>query len=272
MKKKLLTLLMVTVMSVALMACGGSKKAATDGASTEGAAPEEVAEETPEEEVAEETAGDYTEEQAAFVDEFNTMVDDYNVLVDAINADEELSADEEVTSMLNELTDAINECGELISDPANLTEEVMEIYRTAFSQTYDVINQLSPYVGENAVSEEKANLQEIFTTAVVGADEAENTYWFLFDDEVTFGAFVILAADYTQSVNVVGEITSREDGTLVITDESTSSYIAFNVVEEGDDYLVVSVEDGNEVTLIGYDVNEAIDVVLAIDETTEILE
>ena len=123
------------------------------------------------------------------------------------------------------------------------------------------------------MSEEEAALRSIFTGAIAGADEAENTYWFLFDDELTFGAFVILSADFTQSVNVVGEITSRdEDGALVITDESTNSYIAFTVVEEGEDYLTVQIEEGNEVTLINYDLDEAIQTVIGIDETTEILE
>ena len=122
------------------------------------------------------------------------------------------------------------------------------------------------------MSEEEAAMRAVFTSAIAGADEAENTYWFLFDDELTFGAFVILTADYTQSVNVVGEITSRdEDGALVITDESTNSYIAFTVVEEGEDYLTVQIEDGNQVTMINYDLDEAIETVIGIDETTEII-
>ena len=126
---------------------------------------------------------------------------------------------------------------------------------------------------ESEMSEEEAALKDVFTSAIVGADEEENTYWFLFNDELTFGAFVILSADYTQSVNVVGEITSRdEDGALVITDESTNSYIAFTVVEEGEDYLVVEIEEGNQVTMINYDLDEAIQTVIGIDETTEILE
>ena len=135
-------------------------------------------------------------------------------------------------------------------------------------------------VAVEEVSEEEMNYEEtfelmksVYTSAIVGADEEENTYWFLFDDELTFGAFVILTADYTQSVNVVGEITSRdEDGALVITDESTNSYIAFTVVEEGEDYLVVQIEDGNQVTMINYDFDEAVQTVIGIDQSTEILE
>lgn len=266
MKKKLLTLLMTATMSMALMACGGSEQATTEEVATEEAVAEESAEEVP---------GDYTEEQAAFVDEFNTMVDEYNVAVDAINANEELSSNQELVDMMNEVTVAIDEAAEIISDPANLTAEVMESYRTAFANTYELIDSVNAYLEGDAsdeMSEEKAALKEVFTSALVGSDDEENTYWFLFDDELTFGAFVILSTDQTQSVNVVGEITSREDGALVITDETTSSYIAFTTVEQTDEYLKVAVEEGNEVTLINYDLDEAIDVVVAIDENTEIIE
>lgn len=277
MKKKLLTLLMAATMSMALMACGGSEEAATEEVTTEEAATEEVAtEEVVEEEAAEETTDvEYTEEQAAFVDEFNAMVDDYNAAIDVFDATPELAENQELVDIMNTLTDAINEVAEICEDPSLLTEENMELLRTtSFAETYKLIDQINAYESEDVAetSEEKDALKAVFTTALAGTDEEENTYWFLFDDELTFGAFVILAADQTQSVNVVGEITSREDGALVITDETTSSYIAFSTVEKTDDYLKVAVEEGNEVTLVRYDLDEAIDVVIAIDETTEIIE
>ena len=273
MKKKLLALLMATTMSMALIACGGGEEEAT----TNEVATEEAVGEEATEEVAEETADvEYTEEQAAFVDEFNTMVDDYNTAIDVINATPELAENQELVDIMNTLTDAINEVSEICEDPSLLTEENMELLRTtSFVETYKLIDQINAYAegGDSAdMSEEKAALKAVFTTALAGTDDAENTYWFLFDDELTFGAFVILSADQTQSVNVVGEITSREDGALVITDETTSSYIAFTTVEQTDEYLKVAVEEGNEVTLVNYDLDEAIDVVVAIDENTEIIE
>lgn len=268
MKKKLLALLLATSMSMALIACGGSKEAATEETAVE--------EEVTADEVAEEVAGDYTDEQAAFVDTFNTMVDDYNVIVDAVNAREDLTENQELVDLMNEITACIDEASEIISDPANLTEEVMDVYRDgAFVETYKFMDSIKELLGEDVeaeVSEGKAAMRSVFTTAVAGTDEAENTYFFLFNDDVTFGAFVILSADESQSVNVVGNITEGENGALVVTDEATSSYIAFTVVEEAEDYLVVSVEEGNEVTLVGWDLDEAIDVVLAIDEVTEIVQ
>lgn len=268
MKKKLLALLLATTMSMALMACGGSKETATEEVATE---------ETAEEEVVEEATGDYTEEQAAFVEEFNTMVADYNAVVDAANEVAEIVENQEVVDAINTVTEAIDEAAEIISDPANLTAEVMDSYRNgAFVETYNLIDSIQAVldeVGTTEVSEEKATMQAVFTSALAGTDEVDNTYFFLCDDELTFGAFVVLSADGTQSLNVVGEITSREeDGALVITDEATSTYAAFTTVEQTDEYIVIDVEGANEVTLVNWDLEEAIDTVLAIDETTEILE
>ena len=158
----------------------------------------------------------------------------------------------------------------------SLREQVFKLlFRVEFNEKEEMEEQCHLFLEHEEVemSEEEAALRAIFTSAIAGSDEADNTYWFLFDDELTFGAFVILSADYTQSVNVVGQITSRdEDGALIITDESTNSYIAFTVVEEGEDYLTVQIEEGNQVTMINYDLDEAIQTVIGIDQTTEILE
>ena len=270
MKKKLLALLMAATMSMALIACGGGEEeAATTEVATEEAVEEDAAEET--EEVAD---VEYTEEQLAFIDEFNTMVDEYNAAVDVVNATPELAESQELVDVLNQLTDAINEVSEICEDPSLLTEENMEQLRTtAFVETYKLIDEINAYAeGGEATSEMSGEeaLKALFTVALAGADEAENTYWFLFNDDLTIGGCVILSADYTQSVNVLGTVTADGDA-MVITDDETGDYISFTVVEEGEDYLVVSVEGGNEVTIVNYDLDEAIQTVLAIDENTEIM-
>lgn len=265
MKKKLLAILMATVMSMALIACGGEEAATT--------------EETAVEETTEEVAGDYTEEQAAFVEEFNTMVDDYNAAIDAANEREEILNDQEVVDTINTVTASIDEAAEIIADPANLTADVMESYRAAFAETYTLIDSIYAVVNDGAsaeMSEGEAALRELFTVALAGADEAENTYWFLFNDELTVGACVILSADYTQSVNVLGTVSADGD-TMVITEEETGKYVKFTVIEEGTDeegdpYMVVSFEEGNDVTVYNDSLDEVIEVVLGIDETTEILQ
>lgn len=140
MKKKLLALILATTMSMGLVACGGSEEVVT----------EEVAEEA-----TEKTAGDYTEEQSAFVDEFNSMVDEYNVAIDAVNANEDLSTNQELVDMLNTVTASIDEAAEIISDPANLTDEVMESYREAFANTYELIDSINAYIGEEVATDER---------------------------------------------------------------------------------------------------------------------
>ena len=266
MKKKLLAILMATAMSMALIACGGSEEAATT-------------EETAVDEATEEVAGDYTEEQAAFVEEFNTMVADYNAAIDATNENEEILNDQEVVDTINTVTASIDEATEIIADPANLTAEVMEGYRAAFAETYTLIDSIYAVVNDGAsaeMSEGEAALRELFTVALAGADEAENTYWFLFNDELTVGACVILSADYTQSVNALGTVSADGDA-MVITEEETGRFVKFTVIEEGTDeegdpYMVVSFEEGNEVTVYNDSLDEVIEVVLGIDETTEILQ
>ena len=135
MKKKLLAILMVTAMSMSLIACGGGE---------EEVATEEVVEEEATEEVAEETADvEYTEEQVAFADEFNTMVDEYNAAIDVINATPELAENQELVDIMNTLTDAINEVSEICEDPSLLTEENMELLRTTyFAETYKLIDEI----------------------------------------------------------------------------------------------------------------------------------
>lgn len=268
MKKRLLVILMAAAMSMSLIACGGKEEAATKEVATEEAVEEADVEET------EEAADvEYTEEQQAFVDEYLQLCDDYDAAIVVLEGIPELSQDQEFVDTMNGIADAIIETADICADPELLTAENMELLRTeSFAEIYNLIDEINAYAngGETAeVSGEEA-LKALFTTALAGADEAENTYWFLFNDDLTMGACVILSADYTQSVNVLGTVSADGDA-LVITDDETGDFVKFNVTEEGEDYLVVAFEEGNEVTIINEDLDEAIEMVLAIDETTEIL-
>lgn len=267
MKKKLLAILMATVMSMSLIACGGGEESARGEATVEVEESAEV-----EEEATEEVAGDYTEEQLAFVDEFNTMVDEYNAAIDKFNATPELSENQELVDIMNTLTEAINDVTEICNDPSLLTDENMELLRTtSFVETYKLIDEINAYESgaESGEVSDKDALASLFTMAGCGADEADNTYYFLCDDEITVAAFVILSADTTQSANVVGQVTDNGDGSLTVTGEG-GEYITF-MVEEVEDGLLLTLEDGTVVTLVPWDINEAIDFVLAIDEGTEIV-
>ena len=258
MKKKLLAVLLAAAMSMALIACGGSEEVTGNESSVEATQEEDL--------------GDFTEEQLAFVDEFNTMVDDYNAAIDKFNATPELAENQELVDVMNTLTEAINEVSEICEDPSLLTEENMELLRTtSFTETYKLIDEINAYTGD-ATAEEMSDrdiMAELFTIAGCGADEEENTYYFLCDDEISVAAFVILSADATESANVVGEVTDNGDGSLTVTGED-GEYITF-MVEEGDGCLLLTLEDGSVVTLLPWDINEAIDFVLTIDEGTEIV-
>ena len=267
MKKRLLALLMAATISMALIACGGGEEEAT---TKEVATEEAVEEEAAVEEVAD---VEYTEEQQAFVDEYLQLCDDYDAAIEVLEGIPELSEDQEFVDTMNTLADAIIDVADICADPELLTEENMEELRTsAFAETYKLIDQINAYAngGETAEMSGEEALRALFTVAMAGADEAENTYWFLFNDDLTIGACVILSADYTQSVNVLGTVSADGDA-MVITDDETGNFVKFTVTEEGEDYLVVAFEEGNEVTIINEDLDEAIEMVLAIDETTEIL-
>lgn len=261
MRKKILALLMAAVMAMALVACGGEEEAAAD---------EPVAEETVEE--TEEADSEYTEDQIAFLEEYETLRTDYNAAVDVFNATPELTEMEELVDVMNQLTEAIEEVGEICNDPSLLTEENMELLRTtSFEETYKLIDEIKAYAEGSAETDDTAAaLASVFTTAFCGADEAENTYYFLTDDEVTYAAFVMVSADAEQSVNVVGDVTDNEDGTLTITEES-GRYIML-AVEAAEDSMILTMEDGTAATVLPWDLQEAIDFVVAIDQGTEIVE
>ena len=118
MKKKLLALLMATTMSMALVACGGS----------------EVAEVV--EEATEEVAGDYTEEQQAFVDEYLQLCDDYDAAIAVLESVPELAENQELADVMNTLTDAIAEAKvpalDLASNYKEIGAKIVEVSQPEF--------------------------------------------------------------------------------------------------------------------------------------------
>ena len=64
------------------------------------------------------------------------------------------------------------------------------------------------------MSEEEAAMRAVFTSAIAGADEAENTYWFLFDDELTLidtpGILEIGSIDNFISVDMLKKVTPKK--------------------------------------------------------------
>lgn len=261
MKKKLLTILMEAAMSMTLIACG-SEEAATEQAAVE---TDTIA---VEEDAVVDASGEYTDEQMAFVEEYVEMCEAYNAAVDLVNATPELSEQQELVDVMNELTAAIEEADEICADPSLLTPEVMESLRTAFDETYKFIDEINAAAG-SVETTDSTDLASVLTIAYAGADEEENTYYFVCDDTLSFGAIVILSEDMTQSVNCVGEIVDNGDGSLTINDET--GYTITFMVEEVEGGLILTLDDGTVVGMAPWDTQEVLDMIIAIDEGTEIL-
>ena len=253
MKKKLLALLLATTMSLSLIACGGGKE---ETATEEAAVEEEAVEEAVEEETTVELSGDYTEEQAACVAEYEQMLADYNAMIDLARETPEIMADDELTGVLNELSASIDEITEMMADPANITDEFIAGLDPVMVSVYSTINRIN----------NMAELLPILTIAGVGVDEEENTYWFAFNEEETVGAMVILSADQTQNLACSGAMTVAEDGTYTISNEEYEMSMLVEAVEDG---LVLTMQDGTEVGMVGAEPKEVIDMMLAIEEGTE---
>ena len=137
-------------MSVALMACGGSKKAATDGASTEGAAPEEVAEETPEEEVAEEEVVSPVQEAPYTVVLADVLGGEQTTLADTMVAtqtpDVATVAAAATTSLMKSvnINDKILLTRDLFAGSSELYEQAMEVL-----DSYESLDEAMLFIYDN---------------------------------------------------------------------------------------------------------------------------
>ena len=129
---------------------------------------------------------------------------------------------------------------------------------------YLFIDEVNALVDGEEVVEDLAS---VLTIAWAGADEDENTYYFVCDEEVTYGLLVVLSADMTQNLNCVGEIVENEDGTITIVDET--GYTATLATEEVDGGLIVTIDNELEVAMVSYDAEEILDLVYQIDTQTE---
>ena len=283
MKKKLLAILIATTMSMTLSACGGGEEPTTneavvnaDTTSNDTASNDDTdttADDVNAIDVADEdVSGEFTEEQAALAQEYLDMCVAYDEAVNLVNDTPELLEQQELVDVMNELTAAIDEADELFADPANLTPEVMDGLRTAFDQVYTFVDEVNTLVESidtdaNTEASEIDELASVLTIGYGGADEAENTYYFVCDDEVTFASLVILSADMTQNVYCIGEVVDNGDGTMTINDEE--GYTITFAVEEAEGGVILTLEDGTTVGMAAWDPAEIIEMMLTIDAETE---
>lgn len=265
MKKRVLAILMATVMSLALVACGGGKEEAP----AEAPVKSETAE-TPAKSEAEEEAA-YTDEQMALAEEFDAMVEEYNAAIEVLEANPEILEQEEgLADTVNELTAAIEEAKEWFADPELLTAEVMDGLKNAMAETYkfiDEVNTAAGISGDVETSEYAKELASVLTIAFGGVDEDENTYYFISDEEITEAAYVALSADMTQNVKCIGKVVENEDGSLTIKDEE--GYETTFTAEAVDGGMILTLQNGVEVAMVPWDAAEIIELVLTIGANTE---
>ena len=271
MKKRVLAILMAAVISMSLIACGGKDDASTSG---NDAAVEKDVNANEESDAADSVTGEFSEEQAALAQEYLELCEAFDAAADLVNNTPAILEQEEVVNTMNEVADALISLDECFGDPELLTEEVMVQVEDAIEKGYAFIDEVNLYVEaeSGAASTETAEwtveeMASVLTIAWAGADEEENTYYFVCDEEVTFGMLVVLTADMTQNVNCVGEITENKDGSITINDETGyTSKIATTQVDGG---LIATINDELEVAMVSYDAAEILELIFEIDTQTE---
>jgi len=112
-------------------------------------------------------------------------------------------------------------------------------------------------------------MKSVFTGAWAGVDGDLNCYYLAFDEGVQHIALVILSDSGEQSFNAVGEVIA--DGSYLTINDTTSGYsMTFNV-EEVDGGMMLTLQDGTEVIMAPAEVDTIVDIIVAIDNNTEII-
>ena len=256
MMKKLLVMLLCAMMTFSVVACGGDDSTSDAGQQVESNDEQQV-ENNDEQQVENndeaDVSGDYTDAQWALVEKYQQMLDDYNAMAEVARNTPALMEDSELVDVMNELAAEIDNVTDTISDPEVLTDDVIASVEEFIPQVYTVINRMNTL----------AELLPILTTAGVGADEEENTYWFACNDDVTVAAMLILSADMSEYVSCVGDVVDNGDGTLTITEENYTMTFAVEEVEDG---LILTMQDGTQVAMIPATPLEVVDMMISIEE------
>jgi len=263
MKKRLLAILMAAAMSMSLIACGGGKD--------EGAANNDVAVKQEQSDAADTEELVFSEEQAALAQEYLDMCEAFDAAANRVNNTPSLLEQEEIVNTMNEVADALISIDECFGDPELLTEEVMLQVEDVIGKAYTFIEQVNALVdGEGAGSEITIeDMASVFTIGFVGMDEAENTYYFISDEDVVSAGFVYLSADTTQHLVCVGDTVENEDGSFTIVDTEGELKATIAVVEEAEDSLVLLIDNEIEVTMVPYDSAEVIEMIFTIEAESQ---
>jgi PBP1b-binding outer membrane lipoprotein LpoB len=126
--KKLSVFMMVLILSLSLVGCGGDKNSAP-------------ASSTPSQSSSQNKEAEFTPEQQALAQEFMDMTKAFNKVVDRVNATPEVLADEELIKTMNELADEITKADDCFATPETLTPEIMKGLKVAIEAVHKFITE-----------------------------------------------------------------------------------------------------------------------------------
>lgn len=112
-------------------------------------------------------------------------------------------------------------------------------------------------------------LAQIFTIGYAGVGSDGNYYYLATDQNVSYAAFVILSQDGTQSMNAVGQVV--QDGNYLTVNDTTSGYSVTFEVQKADSGIQFTLKDGTTVLLGSVDPSEVCNIIVAIDQNTQIV-
>jgi len=112
---------MALVMTLSLVACGGSEPTPTSSSST----PAQVKQ------------AEFTAEQQTLAQEFMDAAATFDKIADRVNVSDELRSNEELVTTMNEITDEIIAADEYFSNPETLTPEIMEGLKVAIAAIHE---------------------------------------------------------------------------------------------------------------------------------------
>lgn len=207
MKKKILAILMVTILSMSMLtACGSSD---SDSEETTKATASESTSESSGDMVSDEYFANLQEAYAALAEEYNEVVDIYN--------SDEIAANEDIESTLAQAKDLMEQMGEI--DQSELTQADAEDLMQAMVDIEDALNliiegmELADNSGALASAEDIQTLQDNYALLVQAYDQVVDVYN---DDSVAQNDDIEAAlADVMSITQEMGEI---ETDTLTVKD------------------------------------------------------
>lgn len=116
---------------------------------------------------------------------------------------------------------------------------------------------------------DQQTMASTFSIGYAGVGSDGNYYYLASDANVSFAAFVILSGDGTQSMNAVGQVSASGDY-LTINDTTSGYSITFSVAS-ADGGIVLTLADGTKVTMGSVDPVDVENMIIAIDQNTQIV-